>query len=428
VTSPLAGGLALALLGTAVSVAAAPPAGPAWTFVKPIAAPALGAPAYVEAPLDAEVYREAAADLRDLRVRDGAGGEIAFVLRRHEKPATWQEREVALRDLGRTPGGQVRFVLDLGREPGLHNRVRLRLADAVRNVRVPVSVETGTDGRTWQLVRLAGFVYVVEGETRAADTTVSYPASTACYLRVTMVAPPGPVLPVTGAAVITETAAVRDEEPLPATLIDRAEDAARRRTELVVDLGGRRPVDRVELDVGDSTFYRVALVEARDGDEGWRFVASGALSAIDSPRRRERQTTLAFPETATRFLRVVIRNEDDRPLRVSAIRLAAVRRGVVFSATPGQRYTLDYGDPARAVPRYDLAHTFPYVAPDALPVATLGVASRVPVPPPRKAWTEERPYLLWGAMAIVAVGLGGLLVRLGRGVRPVGDARDDTPR
>lgn len=421
--------LAVTLLAEPLSVVtAAPPAEPAWTYARPILVPALAGPAYVEALLDAEVYRDATLALADLRVRDGGGGEVPYVLRRHEKPATWRERELPVQDLQRTGAGQVRFVLDLGPEPGLHSRVRIRLAESLRNFRVPVTVETSPDGRTWQLVRLAGFIYVVEGESRAADTTVRYPVSTARYLRVAMVAPPGPVLPVKGAAVIAGTPAVRSEEAVPAALVERKEDAARKSTELVLDLGGRRPVDRAELDVAERTFYRVVLVEASDDRQGWRFVASGALSAIESARLRERQTALAFPETSARYLRLTVRNEDDRPLRVGAVRLAGVRRGIVFSATPGQRYTLDYGDPGRAAPRYDLARAFPYVEAETVPVASLGPAARVPVPPPRKAWSEERPFVLWGAMAVVVIALAGLLFRVGRGLRPVGDAGDRTPR
>ena len=61
----------------------------------------------------------------------------------------------------------------------------------------------------------------------------------------------------------------------------------------------------------------------------------------------------------------------------------AVRRGLVFQATPGQRYHLDYGHAAVVAPRYDLARAFPYLESETLPVATLGPALRLPPPAPR---------------------------------------------
>ncbi|MBI3454759.1 MAG: DUF3999 family protein [Candidatus Rokubacteria bacterium] len=419
--------LAASLLAAPVLAAprvavAPPPPGPTWVYRKPIGLPALVAPAYAEAILDAEVYRDATPGLADLRVRDGRGGEVAYVLRRHEKPASRTEREVPLLDLQRTERGEVRFVLDLGTGPGIHNRVRIRVGAAARNFRVPVAIEVSEDRRAWQLVRLAGFIYVVEGETRAADTTVSYPPSTARYLRVTVLALPGPRFLVTGAAVIADTPAVRGEEAVSAELVERRDDTVRKVTELVLDLGSRRPADRAEVTIGDRTFHRVVLVEASDDRKVWRWLATGALSAVETARVRERHTHLAFPEASARYLRLTIQNQDDRPLRVSEVRLAGVRHGVVFQAAPAQTYTLDYGDRTRPLPRYDLSRTFPYVESEVIPVATLGPATREDLPPPRKPWTEERPILLWGAMGIVALALVGLLVRLGRRVRPTLDA------
>jgi hypothetical protein len=104
------------------------------------ASPPGGAAGFVEAVLDAEVYREAAPGLADIRVRDGAGTEVAYVLRRHEKARRWEERAVPLLDLHATPAGRVGFVLDLGPGAHLHGGVRIRPAPGARNFRVPVRI------------------------------------------------------------------------------------------------------------------------------------------------------------------------------------------------------------------------------------------------------------------------------------------------
>lgn len=415
----------LALVATLALLAArpapaAPPAGH-WTHAKPILLPALDQPAFVEALLDAETYREAAASLADLRIRDGRGTEVAYVLRRRETPPTRQQRDAPLLDRQETAAREVRFTLDLGAGAAVHNRVRIGLGPEPRNFRVPVRIETSEDRRAWHLVRAAGFIYRVEGETRAADTAVGYPPATARYLRVTVAPWEGRPLPVTAAAVIAETAAVRDEEPVAAALLGSRDDGDARQTRLVFDLGGRRPVDRAELDIGDATFHRLALIEASDDGKAWRSVGRGALSAIDTRRLRDRQTSLGFPETTARYRRITIENADDRPLRISAVRFHAVRRGIVFRAEPGQAYRLEYGNAQAPAPRYDLARAFPYVASEPIALARLGPASPLPPPAPaRRPWTEGRPVLLWGAMAVVALLLGGMLVRLARQIgRPL---------
>jgi hypothetical protein len=390
-----------------------PPA--AWKLRKPITLPSLVGPAFVEVMLDADVYREASATLADLRIRAGNGAEVGYVLRRHESTVEPRTRDFRLLDLVTTPGAETRLSLDLGRAPGVHSRVRLTVADEAKNFRVPVRVETGADGRRWQVARAAGFIYAVEGESRAADTSVSYPPSTARWVRVTVGPAQGRPLPVKGAAVVFEAPSERQEEPVAATLVGRSEDAERRSSVLVLDLG-RRPVNLVELDVADRNFHRVVTIEASDDRRQWRWVGSCAISAIETARVRERLTSTRFPDTRARYVRLRIENLDDRPLRVSGVRLAGVRRGLVFEAVPGHQYVLDYGHPRAPAPRYDVTRALPYLAGERLPVATLGAAA--PLPPPAPApWLEAQPFLLWGAMAVAVLALGLVLFRLARQIR-----------
>lgn len=402
------------VLGAAGDASELTPA--AWAFRKPIVLPDLANRGFVEVRLDAEVYRDAAPSLVDLRIRDADGAEVGYILRRHERAAEQRARDLPLLDLVTGTDGQTRFTLDLGATPGIHGRVRLDVAPRAKNFRVPVRIETSADGRRWRVARAAGFIYVVEGETRAADTSVSYPASTARWVRVAVGPAAGEPLPVQGAAIITETLAEREQEPVPATLAERTEDAVSRSTVLLLDLAGRHPVDRLELEVADRTFHRVVTIEASDDRHQWRWVGSGAVSAIDTKRHHERQTGVRFTETSARYLRLKIQNLDDQPLRLAAVRLAGVRRSLAFEAVPGRGYVLDYGNPRATAPRYDVTRAAPYLQGERLPRATLGAATRLPPPPPQP-WLEAQQLLLWGAMALAVVVLGVMLVRLARQIR-----------
>ncbi len=199
-------------------------------------------------------------------------------------------------------------------------------------------------------------------------------------------------------------------------LVKRGDDAKLKTIRLVLDLGSRRPVDRVELDVAERNFHRVVTIEASDDRQGWRWAGTGSLSAIETSKLSDRQESLRFCEAPTRYLRLTIQNLDDRPLHVSAVRAAAVRRGLVFQAVPGQTYFLDYGHPSVNAPRYGLIRAFPYVASETIPIATLGPATRLAAPAAR-AWTESQPIVLWAVMAGAVLALGGLLLRLARQVR-----------
>lgn len=405
-----------------VALAAAAPAASdtpeTWTTRRPIVAPAAGERGFVEAPLDAAVYAVAAPSLADLRVRERGGAEVAYAVRRLDGHVPGAERNLPLLDLVVTPSRQTRFVLDLGPRPGLHTGVRVRIADTAGSFRVPVRVETSDDRRAWNLARAAGFIYDVEGETRAVDTSVNYPTSSARWVRVTLDPAGGAPLPVRGAAVRAfDATAEREEDVTVATLVERDRDAPRKVSRLVVDLGGRRPFDRVELDIAERNFHRVVTVSAGDDRTQWRWAGSAAVSALETPRGPDRETRVRLPETTARYLRLTIHDLDDRPLEITGVRVAGARRTVVFEATPGREYVLDYGNPRATAPRYDVARTVTALRVATFPRATLGPP--VPLPPPaprtRPPWLDAQPVAMWAAMAVAVVALGALLVRLMRG-------------
>ena len=408
--------LLLILLAAAPAAADTPET---WTTRRAIVLPALGERAFVEVPLDAGVYAGATPGLGDLRVRERGGAEVGYVVRRHDREAVRTEREAGLLDLVVTPERETRFVLDLGPRPALHSGVRVRMGDKAGSFRVPVRVETSGDRATWDVARAAGFIYDVSGETRASDTTVSYPVSSARWLRVTLEPAFGAPLPVRGATVLfAGTGVEREDEAVPATIVERDRDGARKQSRVVLDLGSRRPFDRLELDVADRNFHRVVTVEAGDDRRQWRWAGSGAVSALDTPRVRERETRVRLPETSARYVRLTIHNQDDRPLETTGVRASAPRRSLVFEAVAGREYVLDYGNPRATAPHYDAERTVRALAGVRLTPATLGPPAPVP-PPPRAPWLDAQPVVMWAAMAVAVLALGALLVRLARSVRTI---------
>jgi hypothetical protein len=408
--------LAIALVLAGAGAAGAKPAREAldaWAFRKSVTVPALSQPSFVELRLDADVTRDAAPTLADLRLRDDTGGDVAYAVRRRERLTAAVTRETPMVDLVTTREGAVRFVLDAGADGRPHGRVRLAVREQARNFRVPVRVEIADDTRAWRLVREAGFIYRVEGETKTADTTVSYPSSTARWLRLTIGPEKGQALPLAGAAVVLGDAA-REEERVPAALVERDAESMRRTTRLVLDLKSRRPVDRVELDVVERTFQRVVLVEAADDRKTWRWVGSGAISAVDGGGVRERHGSVRFPETMARYLRLTVQNLDDLPLTVNGARAFAVKRALVFEAAPGRTYVLDYGNPGAPAPRED-ARALPFLG-DALPTATLGATRPVPVPA-SSPWLATQFLATWATVAMAGLALGSLGWRMARGLR-----------
>jgi hypothetical protein len=224
----------------------------------------------------------------------------------------------------------------------------------------------------------------------------------------------GRPLPLAAAALVLAATPEREEERVAASIVHRDEETMRRTTRLVIDLRSRRPVDRMELDVAERSFHRVVLIEAGDDRKAWRWIGSFAIGAVDTGQVRERLTGARFPETTARYLRLTVQNLDEQAITVTGARVFAVKRTIVFEATPGRAYVLDYGNPSAAAPRYDVARALTSLGGERLPEATLGDAQRVPAPP-RSPWLASQPIVRWASLAMAGLALGSLLWRMARG-------------
>ncbi len=115
--------------------------------------------------------------------------------------------------------------------------------------------------------------------------------------------------------------------------------------------------------------------------------------------------------TTTRWT-VTIKNGDDQPIKLRSVRLEMMERDLCFDAFASVSYTLYYGDRALAAPQYDYAALFRPQSDAAQ--AEVGPESRNPLYQPRpdtRPFTEKHPFLLWIALALVIVILGGIALR-----------------
>jgi hypothetical protein len=109
---------------------------------------------------------------------------------------------------------------------------------------------------------------------------------------------------------------------------------------------------------------------------------------------------------------VTIENGDDAPIQLTSVRLEMRKRTLCFDASAGAAYTLDYGDPVLAPPRYDYASLF---------VPRLGAVEASFGPelanpdyqhrPDTRPFTEKHPALLWIVLALVVALLGLVALR-----------------
>ena len=401
-----------------------------WEFMRPVAVPEVSESSYVFVPLPADSDL-GMNNLRDIRIVADGDRETPFQLMIEDEENVRRLQRSAVVDLSKSADGDLMFILEMHEQGGLHNAVELTFqpAEFRRNVTVFAADERVPHGSgEWRVITDDGYVFSFVDERtgfHVERSRISYPESSARYLRVVVEAGEGGPMELRGASVERRIARDAEETEISrtASVVNNEED---RTTEVVVDLGRSGiPVRGVQFSVsGDGSFHRDIVVQQSDDRDRWRTVSRDSLFRIQTDRFNGERLGVTFPETRSRYLRAVVFNHDDVPLSFNRdVTLLSVSRAVVFQADPGQSYELLYGNAEAQTPRYDLARFFQYLDVYALPRAELGSRADSPYfePPPEESvpFTERYGYILNIVLVALVLVIGGIVVATVRSRRPV---------
>lgn len=360
----------------------------------------------------------AASDLRDLRLVDDAGREVPYALARPEAAGAGG---------GIVPGkllnlssrdGITAFTVDLGRSGIPHQAVTIGTVS--RDFNRPVTVEGSDDARIWAMLRESGRIFSISGEGGAAWKKVSYPVSNFRYLRVTIDNGEEKPLGIDSVSVQGAAAAKTTSVTLPVKHFRTVDVPENRLTKIRLDLGYRNlTADSISLHIGDQLFSRRVQILGSDNNVHWRQFGRDVIFRYRVRQSIQQKTTVELPSrTRYRYLMLVVRNGDDRPLRISRATVYSRPVSLVFRAEPERRYRLFFGNPEAAAPHYDLQKIYPDIsASESFIPARLGeIKARpgLPIVSARTPWSERHTWLLPGALILTAAVLGWITLRLMR--------------
>jgi hypothetical protein len=206
----------------------------------------------------------------------------------------------------------------------------------------------------------------------------------------------------------------------PSTILNTGRDAEQRTTSVEVDLGTPGlPSYRLAISVPDVNFYREVTLEASTDRNNWTTIMPRAeIYAFDTPKFVGKSLAMTYPETTSRYLRLVIHDEDSPPLTVQEVSVWGLRHRLVFAADPQQSYRLYYGNAEAHRPSYDIERIFPYLVTEQLPEAELNPQTANPSFAEKKPPVSERfPWLFPTVVAIAAIIVALLLIVIFRQVR-----------
>jgi hypothetical protein len=361
--------------------------------------------------LDRAVYAGAQAGLGDLRLAFN-GHETPYVLAASQGTVTAKELSPAVFNRVVVPAHGLQLTLDAG-QGQRHNQ--LRIATGLQNFRIPVKIETSEDGHNWDIARSDGSVFDFSQADRHADVlSVDYPLSTRRYVRATFIG-----WMRTNAVTLAWLTQYGESETVWQTLatLTPSRIEADGVTNLVFDLGAPHlPYTRIRLDSDAAQFYRACELGSSADGKAWTYVATQTIYRL----KGDESLTLSFPGRQERYVRVRIRNGQDRPIAVRQATFEAVQQRLRFlPQTPGA-YTLYYGNPKVQAPVYDLGMILAKRAPEQEIVLAAGPQGLTPdyrPDEPVKPWSERHPEVLYVTLGLALVGMGWYCVRFLREVK-----------
>jgi Protein of unknown function (DUF3999) len=378
-------------------------------------------PGRVAVVLDRIVYAAAEPDLHDVRVVDEQGRLVSFILDRATTVAQARLEAATINHEFET-GRSESLTLDFGRAV---RKEALVLSLSGDDFRRRVSVAGSDDGRAFTTLTDDAYVFAVPGEPAARFESVRLPENDRRYLRVTVYRGEGDrerprilsVVALAGPKRLAQTEAFTPR-------VSRFEDPERRESQFVLDLGVRaQPFEEIRLGVGEASFFRDVVVEARRDDvaprregeaRGTRWVRLGEAAVYQYVENGQpRKQTAIVLCGRERALRLRVRNRDDRPLGIGSITVLVPLERVLFEALSGHAYRLRYGGSPVGAPEFDLEHTTGGAASFGASAfeARLGEPLPLPEGADERPWTERHPRLLWLGLLVVVAGLALVTLR-----------------
>ena len=351
---------------------------------------------------DAPLFAHTRPGFSDLRIVDPEGRQVAW--RPYpEAPAT-SRRPLGVVYRGTRDGVAV-ALLDAGPSPPRLDELELDLPARDFVGRADV---LGSDDRKAFTKLSSTVVYDIEGARAARSTAAAFPPASVRYYLVRVSGVPR----VTGA-----TATVATDRPYGAvtrrvrsvTVTEKP-----RRTVVTLDLGFRRvPVDRLRLASSTRIYDRTIEIRESDDSRIWYRAAFGRAFRVPGSVDQ-----VIEAGTASRYVRLVIENGDDRPLAGLAVTALADSRAIVVRGGEPGPLRLLYGNRSSVPPEYDFAR---------LPASAIGLGSARPAalgaerrvrasiaPPDVETFFERHDWVVPALLGLAAIGIGaaGLVAAL----------------
>jgi hypothetical protein len=399
---------------------------------------------YHRADITPEIYNAAKPDLSDIRIIDSNGRQIPYLIARPYDVTNRQEYSPKIINRSTDARNGSLVTLDFG---GQTIKNSIEVVTGGDNFRRAVKVKGSNDNiKFFTLVKQA-FVFAVTDKKWSRFSDVDLPLNDYRYLRITV----SPMPDERDNPVIQDVRAFKNENKgavrTPAAMVctGHTEGEKENLSTYEYDLGFcNLPVTEIQLSIDDKSFYRHITVEGRnalkrrikiagednrerfeDVNESWNYVTGGVIYRyipVDG-KKQEKTTLLISSNTGTyRYLKITIRNYDDKPLKLQSASAEMVAHKIVFSAEDVNCPLLYVGSESASRPQYDIIHKLNKPLQAEAATAMLGSITENPLfgkaEQKTVPWTERHKSILLIILVAVVLVLGLIIIKSFKSIKP----------
>jgi hypothetical protein len=312
------------------------------------------------------------------------------------------------------------------------------------NFRRAVKIEGSSDNVEFFTLVERAYVFAISYSRRFEQ--VDLPANDYRYLRISVL----PMAEGEKSPVINEVRAFKTERELAKrqlvemVYVEHSEDEKSSSSIYVYDLAYRRlPVSEIELDIADDSFYRYVTLEGRDAatrkvkldsednrqrfrevEVRWERIISDAIyryTTADGEKWEKVVLRLPSERRVYRYLKITVKNYDDKPVTVRSASAKMITHKVVFAAEGNAAATLYFGSESARPPQYDLKQRLNNPLQVKARVAKLGNITDNPLfgqfEEKQIAWTEKHKVLLLIILVAMVLVLGWFILKSFKSIR-----------
>ncbi len=376
----------------------------------------------------------------DIRVLNSDGVELPYFLRRGDEQTGKLAEKTVEGEISNliVRNGRTEFVVDFGGGVLPHNKITIdtKSPNFTRMVTLYGSDERlPLDDAKWGVIAENRYIYSyndAKAGVFASSKTITYQPTGFRYIKVVInrdKKQPTESVSVSSARATlkgvdnekTILSSIQDNtNVVRSRLLEIKQNIEKKSTEVYVDLGSAGvAVSGAVLKVEGTNFTRKVTVQGSldmSSTTVWNTLGSGDLHKIDATLYQGSKLDLTFSPKRYRYIRVLVQNNDSKPLDITGIDLITRPDYIVFSNVGGAKdktfVDVYFGSQKVKTPTYDLSGELLYGTTDKFHLFEVGKVEQNPFFNPALPvvpWSEQNKWAINTALVVLALVIAGFV-------------------